>query len=194
MKIGEVRPCAAVAPKRRKPKSFKGFHARRWMPEDWHKGVQVDHMTVNVGGKTFKEFRAVDPRTRLMHAYEYSVATSGAAADFLAQIEGAWGWKPACIQVDGGSEFMGAFDRACHAMGIELVVLPPRKPEWNGLVERANRTVREECWHRYRGKQTCAARNARLAEYLFYYNYERPHRGIGLRTPSEAAKILEAAA
>ncbi len=46
------------------------------------------------------------------------------------------------VQVDGGSEFMQEFETACRDAGIPLHVLPPRRPDINGSVERSNRTLR----------------------------------------------------
>jgi hypothetical protein len=40
----------------------------------------------------------------------------------------------------GGSEFMKHFENECQKLGIELYVLPPKRPQYNGGVERANRT------------------------------------------------------
>ena len=34
------------------------------------------------------------------------------------------------------------FERACEGMRTPLHVLPPRQPQWNGCVERANRSQR----------------------------------------------------
>ncbi len=48
--------------------------------------------------------------------------------------------------MDGGSEFMAEFEDACADMKIPLIVLPPKKPEYNGGVERGNRT---EAWKDY---------------------------------------------
>ena len=55
------------------------------------------------------------------------------------------------VQVDGGSEFMAAFETACQQRGIHLFVLPPRSPKLNGCVERANRTHTEEFYELYDG-------------------------------------------
>ena len=53
---GRARPCSfcegRVAAKRRR--DFTGAHARRWQPRDRHVGVQFDHMTLRIDGKTFK--------------------------------------------------------------------------------------------------------------------------------------------
>ena len=50
-----------------------------------------------------------------------------------------------------GSEFMAEFE----AFG-----LPPRSPQLNGIVERANRTAHVECWSQHRGELTCSATSA----------------------------------
>lgn len=52
----------------------------------------------------------------------------------------------------------------CEPRGLPL--LPPRSPELDGMVERANRAVRIECWSQYRGELSCAAMNEALAAYL----------------------------
>jgi len=43
-------------------------------------------------------------------------------------------YKILSIQVDGGSEFMDEFAEACAELGIPLIVLPPKKPTYNGGV------------------------------------------------------------
>ena len=191
---GRARPCSfcegRVAAKRRR--GFTGAHARRWKPRDRHVGVQFDHMTLRIDGKTFKEFRAVCPKTRRQHARVYSWATAGVARSFLREVVEKL--APAGIQVDGGSEFMGDFEDECEAQALPLKVLPPRSPELNGIVERANRTVRVECWSQYRGELSCAAMNQALAAYLDYYNNKRRHRSLGMKTPADFARMQAMAA
>ena len=48
------------------------------------------------------------------------------------------------IQSDGGSEFQSVFEEECQKRKSKLFVLPPRSPQLNGAVERANRTHAEE--------------------------------------------------
>ena len=191
---GRVRPCSfcegRAAAKRRR--DFTGAHARRWKPRDRHFGVQFDHMTVHIDGVAHKEFRAVCPRTRLQCAKVYSRATANTARAFLREAVRELDIR--AVQVDGGSEFMAAFEEECRALGLPLLVLPPRSPQLNGIVERANRTVRVECWSQYRGELTCAAMNEALAAYLDYYNNRRRHRSLGMKTPAEFARMIEVAA
>ncbi|ETZ06692.1 hypothetical protein P618_201133 [Holospora obtusa F1] len=39
------------------------------------------------------------------------------------------------VQVDGGSEFIENFEDACAQLKLPLIVLPPKKPEYNGGIE-----------------------------------------------------------
>ena len=179
-----------AAAKRRR--DFTGAHARRWKPRDRHVGVQFDHMTLRIDGKTFKEFRAVCPLTRRQYAKVYSSATARIARTFLREAFKRLGIR--AVQVDGGSEFMAEFEAECKALGLPLLVLPPRSPQLNGIVERANRTARVECWSQHRGELTCAAMNEALRRYLDYYNSRRPHRSLGMKTPAEFARMIDVAA
>ena len=43
---------------------------------------------------------------------------------------------------------MADFEEACAELGIPLFVLPPKRPQYNGGVERGNRTFREEFYNR----------------------------------------------
>ena len=149
-------------------------------------------MTLTADGRSFKSFRAVCPKTRRQHARVYSRATAGVARAFLREVVEELG--PAGVQVDGGSEFMGVFEEECEALDLPLKVLPPRSPELNGIVERANRSERIECWSQHQGELTCAALNESQSRWLDYYNNRRPHRSLGMRTPAQAAADLAMAA
>ncbi len=43
---------------------------------------------------------------------------------------------------------MKDFEEACAELKLQLFVLPPRRPQWNGGVERGNRIFREEFYSR----------------------------------------------
>ena len=86
----------------------------------------------------------------------YSRATAGNARRFLMDLVGALPFPLLSVQVDGGSEFMAEFENGCEETGVPLLVLPPRRPQWNGCVERANRSARTEFWGLYDGPLTVA--------------------------------------
>jgi hypothetical protein len=43
---------------------------------------------------------------------------------------------------------MSEFEEGCQKIGKRLEVLPPRRPKYNGGVERGNKTFREEFYAR----------------------------------------------
>ncbi len=183
-------------PKRRR--SFDGAWSQRWKygakagrPGEM---LQIDRMTHSRDGRALKEFRAVCPVTKFMAARVFSRATAGNAKRFLEAVVEAMPFPVASIQVDGGSEFMADFERACRAMRIPLRVLPPRRPQWNGCVERANRSARIEFRNLYDGPPTVADVTPRLARHEFFHNYRRPHWALDCRTPNEYLVEIEDAA
>ena len=193
---GAIRP-ASFCEGRVKPKRRRRFAkwARRWKygAKARHAGelVQIDHMSYTRDGGTLKEFRAVCPVTKFMVARVYARATAGNARRFLLDLLDTLPFPLLSIQVDGGSEFMADFERACEELGVMLHVLPPRRPQFNGCVERANRSARAEFWSLYDGPVADVA--PRLADYEFFFNYQRPHASLDYRTRNEYLVQLEAA-
>ena len=155
--------------------------------------MQIDHMTYVRDGDTVKEFRAVCPVSKFMVTRACSRATAGHARRFLHELLAALPFPLVSIQVDGGSEFMAGFEASCEALHIPLHVLPPKHPQYNGCVERANRAARIEFWGRYDGPLSIDPVQAALAGYEFFYNYERPHAALDWKTPNEYLVTLEAA-
>lgn len=95
------------------------------------------------------------------------------------------------ISTDGGSEFRGAFDHACAALGIEHRRTRPRHAWTNGFVERLQGTILSELWRcafRRTYYLAVAPMQQALDRYLHFYNFERPYQGCRLRgrTPAEA--------
>ena len=198
IQIGAIRR-ASFCEGRAKPKRRRTFAkwAKRWKygtrAREAGELVQVDHMTYAAGGQKLKEFRAVCPVSKFMVTRVYSRATAGNARRFLMDLVGALPFPLQSIQVDGGSEFMAEFEDACEELGIPLDVLPPRRPQWNGCVERANRSSRAEFWSLYDGPLTVECVLPRLADYEFFFNYERPHEALAYKTPNEYLVAQEAA-
>ena len=192
-------PLASACEGRLKPKRRRKFDgwAQRWKygakPRRPGQLVQIDHMTFSRDGQTIKEFRAICPLSRFMVSRVFSRATAFNATRFLDAVVAALPVPLQSIQVDGGSEFMAEFEDACQRLGIQLHVLPPRRPQWNGRVERANRTARIEFWNFLDCELTVAAVAPKLLAYEFFYNYERPHSALDYLTPNEYLVAQEAA-
>ena len=88
---------------------------------------------------------------------------------------------------------MGNFEAECALRGRPLKAPPPRRPQLNGIVERANRTARSEC-QRFCGRElNCAAMNEALGRCLDYCSNRQPHRSLGMKTPAELTRVTEVA-
>jgi putative transposase len=183
---GLIIPSYARIRKKRK-RVFKE-HAKLWQYgtkiEQPGQMMQIDHMVVTKNQLHFKHFQAWDPYTKTIVAEAYSAATSTSAKKFLTKVINEFPFKVQSIQVDGGSEFMAHFEQACADNNIKLFVLPPKRPQYNGGVERANRTMREEFYsdHRLLADSIGAMRTALYLAILKYNSY-RPHHSLGGLTP-----------
>ena len=149
--------------------------------------VQLDTLDVRpVPGVLFKHFTAHDIISRWNVVGAYTRATATTATDFLDKLEGRMPFRVKAIQVDGGSEFMADFEQACADLNIALYVLPPKKPKYNGGVERSNRIFREEFYAR---KDLIADSIGEIKFYLKKalqkYNEYRPHKSLEYLTPFE---------
>ncbi|MEO9885152.1 MAG: integrase core domain-containing protein [Balneola sp.] len=76
-----------------------------------------------------------------------------------------------------------AFERLLQEMQIKHRYIRPYRPQTNGKIERFWKTLEEDvfaemCFDNYEHLQQ------ELTEYLYYYNHERPHQGIGGQTPA----------
>jgi transposase InsO family protein len=132
-----------------------------------------------------RQFTAVDVASRYGVVGVRSCATATTAKAFLAELIARMPVPIQGIQVDGGSEFMAAFEAACQAQGIALYVLPPRSPKLNGRVERLNGTARREFWECYEGELDLPTVQAALHQWEVHYNTERPHQALGYATPHQ---------
>jgi transposase InsO family protein len=101
------------------------------------------------------------------------------------------------VLTDGGSEFKGAFDEACHALGIRHSRTRPRHAWTNGFVERLQGTILHEHWRIQFRRQYFTTRTAMqrtLDAFMQFYNEQRPHQGYRLRGRTPADLFWGAAA
>lgn len=176
-------------------KRIFGGHAQRWkrgmrstQPGEL---VQVDHMTLTVPGfGELKHFNAICPTSKYAVFKAYKEANSRNAADFLEHLKEQFPVPIISIQVDGGSEFMGDFEKACFDSKIPLFVLPPRKPKFNANVERSNGTAKYEFYYQYEKEPSFHMIQKNLQKFALFYNKTRPHQGLGLLTPSQFFEVI----
>ena len=100
-------------------------------------------------------------------------------------------FKVKSIQVDGGSEFMKDFEHECANQRLPLFVLPPKRPQFNGGVERGNRIFRDDFYSR---KDLLADSvghiKGLLQQAVHKYNSFRPHFSLKGLTPYDYSRQL----
>ena len=189
VKLGRIRPVRFYYGQTKdKKRRIFDKHAKPWKSgmkaQNLGELIQIDHMSVELEpGKIVKHFKAICPITKLIVVKAYGTASSAIATDFLNIALKKFPFKIGSIQVDGGSEFMKNFEQECKNKNIDLYVLPPRSPECNGTVERANKTVKYEFYHFYRGSLVLEKINKQLQHFINCYNTYRPHQALQYQTP-----------
>ena len=182
------------APKLLRVKRRRGTAGRPWAlrkPADYAVQkpgdlVQLDTLDLRPApGVVLKQFTARDVVSRWDVIEVHGRATSTAASLFLDTLQRRLPFPLRALQVDGGSEFAAVFEAACHQRGIRLFVLPPRSPQLNGRVERANRTHTEEFYELTPCSLSIAQLNQELLDWERTYNTVRPHQALGYLTPQQ---------
>ncbi len=93
-----------------------------------------------------------------------------------------WSRKPTYLIRDRDRVYGGDFVPRAEAVGIHTLLTPFRAPRANAIAERVVRTLRNECLDHVLVLNERHLRNV-LAEYVDYYNRQRPHRTLGFVPP-----------
>ena len=118
----------------------------------------------------------------------FHVARKLTAADLVEVIEKLVTQRgaPAYIRSDNGSEFVVCTLQSWLAEHhVKILYIAPTSPWQNGHVESFHNSLRDECLDRELMLSVAEARVA-IEDYRRHYNEERPHRGLGYRTPMQA--------
>jgi transposase InsO family protein len=172
--------------KRQRPRPYAVRKPNDYAVRDPGDLVEVDTLDVRpLPGVELKHFTARDVICRWDVVEAYSRATARTAASFLKTMLQRMPFSVKAIQVDGGSEFQADFEVLCEKMGLKLFLIPPRSPELNGHVERAQRTHTEEFYEVYLGDTDLNTLNPALLDWERTYNHIRPHQALQWKTPAE---------
>ena len=168
-------------------------HQDRWKryekPEPGHR-VQVDVKFISPLPGTrrkYYQFTAIDDCTRLRVLRIYDRLNQKTAIQFLDYVLAKLPFRVERIQTDNGAEFQSAFHYHVLDRGIGHVYIRPATPRLNGKVERSHRIDAEEFYRMLDGVviDDAGVFNERLREWEDFYNFNRPHGGLGGQTPYE---------
>jgi transposase InsO family protein len=168
-------------------------HVVRWKryekPLPGHR-VQVDvKFIAPLAGSRRKhyQFTAIDDCTRIRVLRIYDRLNQQIAIRFLDYVLEKLPFLVEVIQTDQGPEFGSQFHYHVLDRGIGHVYIKPRTPRLNGKVERSHRIDQEEFYRMLEGVviDNTGLFNDRLQEWENFYNFNRPHGGLGGQTPYE---------
>ena len=136
-------------------------------------------------GRRLYYYTVVDLYTRMAYATVSTRILPGVAATAVLEARQAFGFPFAMVQSDNGPEYGRYFEQQMTRAGIHNRHSRLHRPNDNAHIERFNRTLQEECiGHYWRKSVPLSRQKQKLSEYLDYYNHERVHLGIQMRTPA----------
>lgn len=146
--------------------------------------IQVDTICIWWNGIKRYIITAIDVFSKIAFAHIYQSPSSYNAADFLLRLNYLFQDKIENIQTDNGSEFAKYFEKACQYLGISHYFSRTRTPKDLAVLERFNRTLKEQFLP---GNFTIEIplANQKLTEWLIHNDFERPHQSLDYLTPVE---------
>jgi transposase InsO family protein len=150
-----------------------------------HGRANADHHSKHRVGFAFIH-TAIDSHTRVAYS-EVLRDEKGLTAVGFWQRAHAWfsdhNISVETVQTDNGACYKAhAFAAVVEATGAQHRRLPPRRPQWNGKVERFNRTLLDE-WAYVRVYRSEPSRTRALDHWLHLYNHHRAHASLRGQAP-----------
>jgi putative transposase len=138
-------------------------------------------------GRRFRTFNVIDDFNR--EALRIEIDTSLPARrivrvlDELVELRG----RPVALRLDNGPELISdELEQWARRHGVERRFIQPGRPMQNGLIERFNRTYREEVLDCY-VFETLGDVRGMTADWFIRYNEIRPHESLGDLAPRQYA-------
>jgi transposase InsO family protein len=167
--------------KKRSP--WKRYHPHVDRPYPLKAGdlVQIDTIHLMISEKErIYVFVLIDVYSRWVYAKCYRKMNGKIALNFVREAQKLASFKFGMLQSDHGPEFSRWFTSRIRKSHRYTRI---GKPNDNAHIERFNRTLQEECIDKV--DTNVRSINCALKKYLRYYNYERLHIGINLKTPHQ---------
>lgn len=156
--------------------------------------MDVKYITPELSGLPYTcfEYAVVDIYSRYKEAVILNHLDQDGSILALMEIRKRLPFTPDFIQTDNGLEFQGRFHSYCEESGLTHHLIHKSTPNENAVIERTFRTDEEEFFFMMeRAPHDYDELRSWFADWLYEYNYVRPHLGIQLKTPIEIIKLLQ---
>lgn len=148
--------------------------------------VQIDSMHDGISADRLSAYACIDVCSRWGYAEVAERVNTHRSASFVSRAQQGAPFSFCTIQSDHGSEFSKWFTNTIALSGIRHRHSRVRTPTDNSHVERFIQTLQHDCLNRI--PTTFQSWNKEIPEFIRYYNYERPHMALGMRTPAEVMR------
>lgn len=186
-----LKRCDIIEPrgKHRRPRFQDTFHMHaKNVTTMGYLQMDVKVVTPELSGLpwTCFEYAVIDIYSRWKDAVILNQLDQDGAMSALLEILPRLPFKTVFIQTDNGLEFQKRFRAMLDSMNIKSHFIHKSTPNENAVIERSFRTDEEEFYFRIekRPKHYDELRDL-YRDFLKYYNNERLHLGIGLKTPAQ---------
>lgn len=148
--------------------------------------LQLDTICKFTDGLKRYLYSAIDVKLKFAFSLSHKRLNSFNTLDFYQKLEKVYPLKIKSIQTDNGLEFLGIFDAYLKKKSIPHFFIYPGCPRINGVVERYQRSLQEEFVnHHLHLIDDLDLFNDKLVDYLLFYNCQRVHQALGLKSPMD---------
>ena len=143
--------------------------------------VEIDTIHNGMSGSQLYVYTLLDVCSRWAYAIPSLLINTHRSLSFVEQARRLSPFSFSTIQSDHGSEFSRWFTKRINERGVSHRHSRVRKPNDNAHLERFNRTIQDECISRI--PRNIVIWKKEIPDYLRYYNEQRPHMSLGMKTP-----------
>ena len=171
----------------RKRSPWKRWHFEQERPKTFKPGDLIELDTIHIVPGNLYVYTMIDVFSRYAFARASERISTYRSLKFVSCSQRIFPHPFKMLQSDHGSEFSMYFSENIKVrLGSSHRHSRVRKPTDNGYVERFNRTLKEECLYGIPRKVN--AYQKQIVKYLDYYNRERLHLGLNLKTPAQVLR------
>src|SRR5579872_966443 len=146
--------------------------------------IQMDSVVVYINYEKHLFMCVLDIYTKFAHVVYVDTLSSATATRVFTEFQELNPTPIHTVQTDNGSEFLKSFHHHLEEQRIKHQFIYPRMPKINAYIERFNRTIQEEFIMRndeiFYDQKAFAKK---LTNYLYWYNYQRPHASLKYVSP-----------